>query len=107
MSGIAQRHVLMLASAIRLGLECLDATAVIGHVRAVRRAKAESCLRPLAPRSVLKRMGWLCRVILWHESRLMQSLSTAQRAPTGQTRPRNRNACRTANDRRGDLVHAS
>src|SRR6516165_5638309 len=35
----AQRHVLMLASAIRLGLECLDATAVIGHVRAVHRAQ--------------------------------------------------------------------
>ena len=31
-----------------------------------------------------QRFSQLCRVILWHESRLVQSLSTAQRAATGQ-----------------------
>ena len=36
---LGQAHILALASAVRLGLECLDATVVIGHVRAVHRAQ--------------------------------------------------------------------
>src|SRR5215472_9700112 len=35
---LGQAHVLALASTVRLGLECLDATLVISHVRAVHRA---------------------------------------------------------------------
>src|SRR6516164_5471272 len=35
---LGQAHVLALASTVRLGLECLDATVVISHVRAVHRA---------------------------------------------------------------------
>src|SRR5262249_49768045 len=45
---LGQAHVLALASTVRLGLECLDATLVISHVRA-----GSPCLatRPYLPQS--------------------------------------------------------
>jgi hypothetical protein len=54
---LRQRHVLMYASAIRLRLECLDAAVVIGHVRAVHRAKIAAaiagCAMPLSRNSTI------------------------------------------------------
>ena len=57
--------------------------------------------------SVLKRLGCLCSVIFWNEGRLVQSVSPAQRASAGSTRPRNRNTFGTAKDRRSVLKHAN
>jgi hypothetical protein len=74
-----ERHILMLASAIRLGLERIDAAVVIGHVRAVSPCSATAiagCVIPLSRNSTIW-MRWRCAAGIFHRSTVFSRHTTA------------------------------